>query len=268
MSAAEALQLILRALQRGEAVAEALVTASEAGGIMVGGRILVFADRAEGTLGSPRLDEQVADVARELLESGSPTSLEFTVGEKPVAVYLGIHRPKASLVILGAGHIARPLCRIGAMLGYRVTVLDDRAEFATEERFPEAERVICVDSRDPFRDIPLGPDARLVLVTRGHRHDFEALRIALRLPQPPGYIGMVGSQRRVRATLEQLAREGVEMELLRNVHAPIGLDIGAETPEEIAIAIAAELVKVQRGGSGVSLRERNRVVDRWVIPSR
>jgi xanthine dehydrogenase accessory factor len=268
MSAAEALQLILQALERGEAVVEALVTASEAAEIVVGARLLVFADRIEGTLGSARFDADVAEIGRDRLSSGSPISVALTFAGAPVSLYLGIHRPVASLVILGAGHIARPLCRIGSLLGYRVTVLDDRPEFATDERFPEAERVIRIDSRDPFRDIPLNREARLVLVTRGHRHDFEALRMALRLPQPPGYIGMVGSQRRVRATLEQLAREGVETELLRSVHAPIGLDIGAQTPEEIAVAIAAELVRIRRGGSGTSLRERNRVVDRWITPSK
>jgi xanthine dehydrogenase accessory factor len=267
MSAAEALQLILQALRRGEAVAEVLVTASQAAEVRLGARMLVYADRVEGSLGSSRFDAEVTAVARDLLSSGPPSSVDLDLAGTPVAVYLGIHRPPASLVILGAGHIARPLCRIGALLGYRVTVLDDRAEFATEERFPEAERVMRIDSRDPFRDVPLNREARLILVTRGHRHDFEALRMALRLPRPPGYIGMVGSQRRVRATLEQLAREGVDMELLRAVHAPIGLDIGAETPEEIAVAIAAELVQVHRGGSGIPLRERNRVVDRWVSTS-
>jgi xanthine dehydrogenase accessory factor len=267
MSAAEALQLILRALRRGEAVAEVLVTASQAAEVRLGARALVFADRIEGTLGSDRFDAEVAEIARDLLPTGSPSSLDLTLGGAPITVYLGLHRPSAALVILGAGHIARPLCRIGALLGYRVTVLDDRGEFATRDRFPEAEHVMRIDSRDPFRDVPLNREARLILVTRGHRHDFEALRMALRLPCPPGYIGMVGSQRRVRATLEQLAREGVEMELLRRVYAPIGLDIGAETPEEIAVAIAAELVKVHRGGSGLPLRERSRVVDRWVATS-
>jgi xanthine dehydrogenase accessory factor len=268
MSAAEALQLILQALQRGEAVVEAMVTVSDSRGIAAGARLLIFADRTAGSLGPPGLDEEVAVIARGLLPSGAPTSVVLSVEEATLSVYLGVHRPEASLVILGGGHIARPLCQVGALLGYRVFVLDDRAEFATRERFPEAERVIRVDSRDPFRDIPLNREVRLVLVTRGHRHDFEALRIALRLPQPPGYIGMVGSQRRVRATLDQLAREGMEMELLRGVHAPIGLDIGAQTPAEIAVAIAAELVKVQRGGTGASLRERNRVVDRWINPSK
>jgi xanthine dehydrogenase accessory factor len=268
MIAAEALQLILGSLQRGEAVAEALVTASEAGTIVVGGRLLIFTDRLEGTLGSQQFDEEVAARARAQLPAGPSTSVDLLFAGSRVAVYLGIHRPEASLVILGAGHIARPLCQIGALLGYRVTVLDDRPEFATDERFPEAERVIRVDSRDPFRDLCLNRGTSLVLVTRGHRHDFEALRLALRLPDPPGYIGMVGSQRRVRATLEQLTKEGVEMELLRGVHAPIGLDIGAQTPAEIAIAIAAEMVKERRGGSGASLRERNRVVDRWIVPSK
>jgi xanthine dehydrogenase accessory factor len=103
-----------------------------------------------------------------------------------------------------------------------------------------------------------------VLVTRGHRYDFEALRRLLLGAALPAYVGMVGSRRRVRAALEQLVREGIPRERLLRVHAPIGLDIGAETPEEIALAIMAEIVRVRRGGTGASLRDRERVMERWL----
>ncbi|HEX5726487.1 MAG TPA: XdhC family protein, partial [Longimicrobiaceae bacterium] len=181
-------------------------------------------------------------------------------------LYLEPHRPPPELVVVGAGHIARPLCRIGALLGYRVTVLDDRPEFATRERFPEAAEVRQADFSDPFRGVRIGPGTHLVLVTRGHKYDFEALRDVLRRPGAPAYVGMVGSRRRTRAALAQLAREGIAPERLRAVHAPVGLDIGAETPEEIAVAIAAELVRVRRGGTGEPLRDRERVAERWVLP--
>ena len=150
------------------------------------------------------------------------------------------------------------------MLGFRVVVLDDRPEFATRERFPEADEVRPADFSDPFRGMPIGPETHLVLVTRGHKYDFEALRGLLAREAMPAYIGMVGSRRRVRAALEQLTRERIPAERLRAVHAPIGLDIRAETPEEIAIAIAAELVLVRRGGTGVPMRDRERVMERWI----
>jgi len=264
VNASEAVHRLLAAIGRGEEIAEVVVTASSRGEAPVGSRMLVYADRVEGSLGSEDLDRRVSELARDQLREQGAASGTIQLPEGSISVYLGIHRPPDPLVILGAGHIARPLCRIGAMLGFSVTVLDDRPDFATLERFPEAERVVRVRGDEPFGGIEFSGRTRLVLVTRGHKYDFEALRLALRLPDPPGYIGMVGSQRRVRATLEQLAREGVPRERLSSVHAPIGLDIGAETPEEIAISIAAELVRVRRGGTGDSLRDRSRVVERWI----
>ncbi|CAN5785516.1 XdhC/CoxI family protein [soil metagenome] len=267
MTAAEAAHRLLAAMERGEAVVEVVVTSSSLGEPPIGARMLIYADRVEGSLADPDLDRLVSAIAVDQLGNRSAVSGCVELPDGAVSVYLGIHRPADPLVILGAGHIARPLCTIGAMLGFTVTVLDDRPDFATSERFPEAERVVRVTGNEPFGGIELSGRTRLVLVTRGHKFDFEALRLALRLPDPPGYIGMVGSQRRVRATLEQLVREGVPSARLSSVHAPIGLDIGAETPEEIAVAIAAELVKFRRGGTGDSLRDRSRVVDRWIRKS-
>ncbi|HEX2205756.1 MAG TPA: XdhC family protein, partial [Longimicrobium sp.] len=221
-----------------------------------------------GTLGSAALDAEVARLAREALERGRAATREARAGDVACTVYLEPHRPPPELVIVGAGHIARPLCRVGALLGFTVRVLDDRPEFATRERFPEAAEVRRADFADPFRGVPVGAGTHLVLVTRGHKYDFEALRDLLRRPESPAYVGMVGSRRRVRAALEQLVREGIAPERLAAVHAPIGLDIGAETPEEIAVAIAAEIVRVRRGGTGRPLRETERVMERWIARPR
>jgi len=155
------------------------------------------------------------------------------------------------------------MARIGADLGYRVWVLDDRPDFATLERFPDAHAVVRADFSDPFRDVPLGDATHVLLVTRGHRYDYECLVRALRVDPPLAYIGMIGSRRRVRATFVQLLEDGIERERLSAIHAPVGLDIGAETPEEIAVAVAAELVKARRGGSGASLRDVERVAERF-----
>jgi len=267
VNTAEAIHRLLAAMERGEAVAEVVVTSSSRDRSPIGSRMLVYTDRVEGSLGSPDLDRTICELAIERMGEADAASRSVKIPGDSITVYLAIHRPADPLVILGAGHIARPLCTIGAMLGFRVTVLDDRPEFATPERFPEAERVVRVAGDRPFAEVELSGRTRLVLVTRGHKYDFEALRLVMRLPDPPGYIGMVGSQRRVRATLEQLVREGVSRERLSSIHAPIGLDIGAETPEEIAVAIAAELVRIRRGGTGDSLRDRTRVLERWIRKS-
>jgi xanthine dehydrogenase accessory factor len=232
----------------------------------VGDHLLVWETEHAGTLGGAGIDAAAVRAAREMLGGGRPGTREVEGDGWRCTIYVEAHRAPPQLVIVGAGHIARPLCRVGAMLGFRVTVLDDRPEFATRERFPEAAVVARADFADPFRGVAVGAGTHLVLVTRGHKYDFEALRDVLARPEAPAYVGMVGSQRRVRATLEQLSREGVPPERLRTVHAPVGLDVGAETPEEIAVAIAAEMVLVRRGGSGAPLRDRARVMDRWVGP--
>jgi xanthine dehydrogenase accessory factor len=266
VNSAEAMRRLLLAEERGEVVLEVLVVESTVATVAAGRRLLVYADRVEGTLGDRAIAERVCEIARPYLHTEGRSSERLELTEGTLDLYLSLHRPPDDLVILGAGHIARPLCAIGSMLGYRVTVLDDRPSFATRERFPEADRVLEVSTSDPFADVTLSGRTRLVLATRGHRFDFEALRLVMASETHPGYIGMVGSRRRVRATLEQLVREGVPAEQLGAIHAPIGLDIGAETPEEIAVAIAAELVRLRRGGSGESLRERERVMERWVRP--
>jgi xanthine dehydrogenase accessory factor len=236
-------------------------------GDQVGSRMVVWTGRHAGTLGKADWDRCALGLAREVLAGAKPGVREVERADASLTLYLEVYRPPPELIIVGAGHIARPLCRVGAMLGFRVTVLDDRAEFALPERFPEATAVLRADLfAAPFRDVELGADTHLVLVTRGHKYDYQALLDALRAPVPPSYIGMVGSQRRTRAALEQLVRDGVPHERLAGIHAPVGLDIGAETPEEIAVSVGAELIKLRRGGTGTSLRDRARVVERWIAP--
>jgi xanthine dehydrogenase accessory factor len=228
-------------------------------------RMIVDAEHQVGSLGDPAVDGAVVRIARERLRGDpGPSIVAVDSAGTPVEVYLELHRPPPSLVVVGAGHVARPLCTLGALLGFSVTVLDDRPEFATRERFPEATEVRRADFSDPFRDVAIGAATSIVLVTRGHRYDFEALRGLLRRETVPAYIGMIGSRRRTRAALVALARDGVPEERLALVHAPIGLDIGAETPEEIAVAVSAELVLVRRGGSGRPLRDVERVAERWI----
>jgi len=143
-----------------------------------------------------------------------------------------------------------------------VIVLDDRRQFADQHWFPDATSVRLVDFNDAFCDVPIGPFSHVVLVTRGHKYDYDCILQLLRRAARPAYLGMIGSRRRVRATFEALVRDGVAPERLADVRAPIGLDIGAETPEEIALAIVAEIVAVRRGGSGGALSLGDRVLAR------
>ncbi len=150
------------------------------------------------------------------------------------------------LVIVGAGHIAQPLCAMGAMVGFRVTVIDDRASFANRERFPQAHAIIARPFAAAISSLTLDTYSYVVVVTRGHAFDESSLRATLK--QHPRYVGMIGSRRRVKATLDRIEADGVDKETLACVHAPIGLDIGAETPEEIAVAIMAEIIRARRLG--------------------
>jgi xanthine dehydrogenase accessory factor len=148
------------------------------------------------------------------------------------------------LIIVGAGHIAVPLCALGAMLGFHVTVIDDRASFANRERFPEADEIIVKPFTAAIESLKLDGHCYLVSVTRGHSFDEEVVRAALM--QPCGFVGMIGSRRRVKATLERIGQSGVPTERLADVHAPLGVAIGGETPEEIAISIVAEIIRERR----------------------
>ncbi len=148
------------------------------------------------------------------------------------------------LIIVGAGHIAIPLSTLGAMLGFHVTVIDDRASFANRERFPAADEIIVKPFKAAIESLALDGHCYLISVTRGHAFDEEAVRAALM--QPCGFVGMIGSRRRVKATLERIGETGVPAERLNDVHAPLGVAIGGETPEEIAISIIAEIIRERR----------------------
>ena len=152
--------------------------------------------------------------------------------------------PKPRLIILGGGHIAKPLAEFGHKVGFSVVVADDRPTFANPNRFPEADKVICEDFQNVFDSLNLRESDFVVIVTRGHRHDGVCLRNTLKYN--PAYIGMIGSKRRVREMMNQLIDEGYAKERLDSICSPIGLDIGAVTPDEIAISIIAEVIKFRR----------------------
>lgn len=156
------------------------------------------------------------------------------------------------LLILGGGHISLPLAGMAHLLGYPFTIIDDRPDFACRKRYPDSGRVLCGSFGEMLRAIDIGPESNVVIITRGHKHDLFCLREVI--GRPAGYIGMIGSRKKVREVIGQLESEGVEKALLSKVYSPIGLDLGAETPEEIALSIIAEIVLVHRGGKGTPLK--------------
>lgn len=250
---AQALAVAGRAIAEGrEAATGVVVEASDP--TLVGRRLAWDGVGHYGDLGSPAPTVE----ARRLLETSTGPGCHPLGGG--IELYVERWEPPAELVIVGAGHVAQPLALVGSMLDFRVTVLDDRPEFATRDRFPGADRVLVADFADPWAGIEVGHRTSIVLVTRGHRHDYDCLRELARRGARPRYIGMIGSKRRVRAAFEQLAAEGVPADWLARVHAPLGLDIGAETPAEIAVAVAAEIVLATRGGSARPLSEREQVL--------
>jgi len=166
-------------------------------------------------------------------------------------VFVDVQPGLQTLLIVGAGHIAQPLCEIGHMMGFRTVVIDDRWAFANRERFPHAADIRVGSFVETLEKLDINDQTFVVVVTRGHVWDEASVRTVLK--KKPGYIGMIGSKRRAKATLERLAEQGFSVEELSRVHTPMGLDIAAETPAEIAVAIAAEIVRVRRHGSRETL---------------
>lgn len=192
------------------------------------------------------LAEKLASWSRSL-SLGAPGLLEV---EGVGTVYAEPVEAGPQVLILGAGHVSRALAQILALLHYPTTVVDDRPEFANQNHFPAA-RVICGNFQEVLAGYPFTSRTFVVIVTRGHRHDYHCLRAVI--DKPAAYIGMIGSKRKVNAIFEALEKEGVAKERLSAVRAPIGLAIGAQTPEEIAVSIAAEIIAVNNQTRGERL---------------
>ncbi|HEX7089177.1 MAG TPA: XdhC/CoxI family protein [Longimicrobiales bacterium] len=265
---AAAARLALAAEAGGPAVALVTVVGAPEGGAgraLLGRRVaLLETGELRGTLGGGALDARAVELGWRVLAGEPPGAEEVDADGARFTFYAEACFPPEELLVVGAGHIAVPLAELGVRLGFRVTVLDDREEFATDARFPGAARVLRVDFADPFRELAIGPRTYIVLVTRAHRYDFDCLKQLVELEAAPRYIGMIGSRRRVRAAFHAMLEAGIPRERLARVRAPLGIDIGAETPEEIAVSIAAELIAVRRGGAALdaSLAARENVLER------
>jgi xanthine dehydrogenase accessory factor len=222
------------------------------------------APRAAGVLGSlsdealAQLSDRAADAIPGLLEVNENGSMRTVVRVEPSGVpriFIDPITGAQRLIIAGAGHIAVPLAALGTMLGFHVTVIDDRASFANRERFPTADKIIVRPFSSALESLKLNRHCYVISVTRGHSFDEEVVRTVLRKQthlrdgQTGCFVGMIGSRRRVRAMLEHLEQDGFDRALLDEIHAPLGLDLGAETPEEIAVSIVAEIIRERRAGT-------------------
>ena len=217
-----------------------------------------------GTFGGRQTDARARADGLQALSSGETTLLTYHLdpegGESvgscgaTLEIFVEPIRPEPRLILAGSGYVAQALARLATTIGWRVSLLDDRSEFVQAATLPDSVTLTVGDIPELLPS--LAPDAMtaLVIVTRGHKVDQEALEAAL--TTPAGYVGMIGSPGKVRTIFRRLLRKGVAPEALANVHAPVGLDLGARTPDEIALSIAAELLMWRRGGSGASLREQ------------
>lgn len=226
----------------------------------VGAKMLILADgTTEETIGGGVLESEAIAEARACLASGESYSRTYQLrpeGERAlgslcggdVTVFFEPHRKGRALLIIGAGHVGQKLCSCASMLDFRVVVLDSRENVVTAERFPQADELICDDPARAAELCDIGECTSVVIVTHSAEHDEKALRAVV--GTPAAFIGMIGSGTKVRTILARLRDEGVAGELLDLVHAPIGLDIGAETPAELALCIMAEIVAEQYGKIG------------------
>ena len=214
-----------------------------------------------GTIGGGCVEADVWQAAREVMESEKPRTLTFDLNQDPrydtglvcggtLEVFIEPILPPALLYVFGAGHVAANLCQVAASAGFDLIVTDDRTSYATKERFPSAREVHALDFDEATKQLDPNEASYIVIVTRGHRDDMRLLRWAVQTRAR--YIGMIGSKRKVIGIFKTLQEEGVPAHLFDRVHAPIGLDIGAVTPEEIAVAITAELIAFRRhAGAGL-----------------
>lgn len=213
-----------------------------------------------GTIGGGCVEADVWQAAREIIESEKPRTLTFNLNQDPkydtglvcggtLEVFIEPILPPALLYIFGAGHVAVNLCKVSADAGFDPVVVDDRTSYATKERLPAAREVHALEFDEALKKLDPNETSYIVIVTRGHRDDMRILRWAVQTRAR--YVGMIGSKRKVIEIFKTLQSEGMPAHLFERVRAPIGLDIGAVTPEEIAIAITAELIAVRRHATSV-----------------
>ncbi len=208
-----------------------------------------------GTIGGGCVEAEVWQAAREVMESEKPRTLSFNLNNNPkydtglvcggtLEVFIEPVLPVSQLYLFGAGHVALNVYKVARVAGFEVSVVDDRESYANRDRFPEACEIHAEEFEKAMAALAPGESSFIVIVTRGHRDDMRVLRWAV--GTSARFIGMIGSKRKVISIYKELEKEGIAREQLERVHAPVGLEIGAVTPEEIAVSIVAEMIAVRR----------------------
>lgn len=243
----------------------ALITITKANEVAVGTKLLIDSDGKVFSDDPFQMEEWQPLLVNAKLALAHQKSKTFIsqIKESDIEYFVEVYPPPLHVIVAGAGHVAKPLVEIGKKLGFYITVICDRPQFANFEQFPCADKVECIAYSEYFRALDVSHKPYILLLTRGHQYDVAILREILHTNVP--YIGMIGSRRRISGVFSQLREEFPDVGF-QNIYAPIGLDIGAQTPEEIAISILAEILRVKNHKSGKSLNEQigHFIVDRKV----
>ena len=247
---------LINAYEGGDPVGLATIVNVPEGNPNLGAKLMLLLDGATvGTLGSKELDDRAVAVARQVADVGSVESFSTDEG---VEVFVEGFTTPPTLTVIGGGHVGKATADLANMLGYRVFIVDDREEFSNAERFPYAEQTVVTGYDRWNEDLSINVNTFVVVATRGHRFDDMALESALKTRAR--YIGLMGSRRKNLMIYRRLLDQGVSLERLKEVHAPIGLDIGGLQPEELAVSIMSEIIMTRRGGKGGPMQ-----MDEWYI---
>jgi len=248
---------ILQAYDGGSVVGMAtVVRASEPQ--RMGARLMLREDGStQGSLGNPELEKLALESIRKVADLGNNDSILTADGTE---LFIEGYTTPPTLVIMGGGHIGKATAVVAKTLGFRIYVVDDRPEFANAERFPEAEAVVVADYSQGLDQVPINANTYIIVATRGHRQDDYALEAAIGTPAT--YVGLLGSRRKTLLIYKHLLKKGHSPEVLRRVRSPVGLDIAALTPEEIAISIMSEIIMVRRGGKGGPMQMADKYFNR------
>lgn len=220
----------------------------------LGASMIVTQDeRVIGTVGGAVAELQLIEQAVQAIKEGKPRTVKMPlpVCAGVMTCFINVFQSPETLILVGAGHVAQPLAKLGKMLGFRVVVIDDRPEYATRERFPEADQLIVDSWEKALHEVRIDGDSFIVILTYAGEYDELALRNVIN--SKAGYIGMIASRSKAKTILAKLQRDKVPDELLRRVTTPIGLDIGAETPAEIAVSTMAQIIMSKKKATGKTL---------------
>lgn len=249
---------LLDAYEGGEPVALATVVNVPNGAANLGAKLLLRVDgTTSGTLGDPEMDSRAVEIAQHVADLGA---IESFIAEDGTEVFIEGFTTPPTLIMVGGGHVGKATADLAHRLGYRVQVVDDRDEFANGQRFPYAEQTLVTGYEGWSDHLSINVNTFIVVATRGHRFDDLALEAALKTRAR--YIGLLGSRRKTLMIYQRLLQQGMDLERLNQVHAPIGLDIGALTPEELAVSIMSEIIMARRGGKGGPMQMDQRYIDR------